>query len=173
MKRPAHAENTLQRLKDWRSICPDLTLRSTFIVGFPGETEAEFQELLDWMDEAQLDRVGCFTYSAVDGASANALPDAIPEAVKEERYQRFMEHAQKISRDKLAEKVGKTFKVIVDDIDAEAGIAMARGPGDAPEIDGNIFIESPGADQLVVGNFVHVSITEADDYDLYAQAIAE
>ncbi|NNM50633.1 MAG: 30S ribosomal protein S12 methylthiotransferase RimO [Pseudomonadales bacterium] len=173
MKRPAHAENTLLRLKAWREICPDLTLRSTFIVGFPGETEAEFQELLDWMDEAQLDRVGCFTYSAVDGAAANALPDAVPETVKQERYERFMEHAQNISRSKLAEKVGKTLQVVIDEIDVEAGVAIARGPGDAPEIDGNVFIESPGADKLTVGSFIHVSITEADDYDLYAQALAE
>ena len=170
MKRPAHSENTLERIKQWREICPDLVLRSTFVVGFPGETEEDFQILLDWLQEAKLDRVGCFKYSAVDGAAANELPDPVPEEVKEERWQRFMELQQSISADRLQLKIGKTMQVLVDEIDDEEGVAIARSAADAPEIDGNVFIEGEGAAALKVGEFVTVTITDADDYDLYQYA---
>lgn len=171
MKRPAHSENTLERIKQWREICPDLVLRSTFVVGFPGETEEDFQLLLDWLQEAKLDRVGCFKYSAVDGAAANELPDPVPEEVKEERWQRFMELQQGISADRLQLKIGKTIQVLVDEIDDEEGVAIARSAADAPEIDGNVFIEGEGAAALKVGEFVTVTITDADDYDLYAELV--
>ena len=171
MKRPAHSENTLERIKQWREICPDLVLRSTFVVGFPGETEEDFQLLLDWLQEAKLDRVGCFKYSAVDGAAANELPDPVPEEVKEERWQRFMELQQDISADRLQLKIGKTMQVLVDEIDDEEGVAIARSAADAPEIDGNVFIEGEGAAALKVGEFVTVTITDADDYDLYAELV--
>lgn len=171
MKRPAHSENTLERIKQWREICPDLVLRSTFVVGFPGETEEDFQILLDWLQEAKLDRVGCFKYSAVDGAAANELPDPVPEEVKEERWQRFMELQQSISADRLQLKIGKTMQVLVDEIDDEEGVAIARSAADAPEIDGNVFIEGEGAAALKVGEFVTVTITDADDYDLYAELV--
>ncbi len=171
MKRPAHSENTLERIKQWREICPDLVLRSTFVVGFPGETEEDFQILLDWLQEAKLDRVGCFKYSAVDGAAANELPDPVPEEVKEERWQRFMELQQSISADRLQLKIGKTMQVLVDEIDDEEGVAIARSAADAPEIDGNVLIEGEGAAALKVGEFVTVTITDADDYDLYAELV--
>ncbi len=167
MKRPAHAENTLNRIHEWRSICPDLTLRSTFIVGFPGETEAEFEELLAWIKEAQLDRVGCFKYSPVEGATANDLPDQIPEEVKEERWQRFMEVAQNISRDKLEAKIGSTIRVLVDEVDEEG--AIARSMADAPEIDGKVYIDST---DVTVGDWVDVVVDDADDYDLFASVAA-
>ncbi len=134
MRRPAHAENTLARIKGWREVCPDLVIRSTFIVGFPGETDAEFEELLEWLEEAQLDRVGCFKYSPVDGATSNALPDHVDPEVQEERYQRFMELAGEISAERLAARVGKRMRVLVDSV--ENGEAIARSEGDAPEIDG-------------------------------------
>jgi ribosomal protein S12 methylthiotransferase len=171
MKRPAHSENTLERIKQWREICPELVLRSTFVVGFPGETEEDFQILLDWLQEAKLDRVGCFKYSAVDGAAANELPDPVPEEVKEERWQRFMELQQGISADRLQLKIGKTMQVLVDEIDDEEGVAIARSAADAPEIDGNVFIEGEGAAALKVGEFVTVTIIDADDYDLYAELV--
>ncbi|TMV66752.1 30S ribosomal protein S12 methylthiotransferase RimO, partial [Thioclava sp. BHET1] len=139
MARPAAAAKTLDEIAAWRDICPDITLRSTFIVGYPGETEAEFQTLLDWMDEAQLDRVGCFKYENVAGARSNALPDHVPEEIKQERWERFMEKAQAISEAKLAAKVGQTIQVIVDEVDAEG--ATCRTKADAPEIDGNLFID--------------------------------
>lgn len=167
MKRPAHSENTLNRIRAWRDICPDLTLRSTFIVGFPGETEAEFQESLDWLREAQLDRVGCFQYSPVEGARANDLPDHVPDEVKEERWHRFMEVAAEISAARLQKKIGTEQLVLVDEIDHEEGVAIARSKADAPEIDGNVFIEGEGATSLRVGEFVKVQVTDADDYDLY------
>ncbi len=166
MKRPAHAENTLERIKSWRAICPDLVIRSTFIVGFPGETEDDFQVLLDWLKEARLDRVGCFKYSPVEGATANDLPDAVPEDVKEQRWQRFMEVAAEISREKLADKIGTRMKVLVDEIDDEG--AIARSMADAPEIDGKVFIDST---DVKVGEFVEVIIDDADDYDLYASLV--
>ncbi len=168
MKRPAHSENTLARIHKWRELCPELVIRSTFIVGFPGETEADFVMLLDWLKEAQLDRVGCFKYSAVDGAKANELPDPVPEEVKEERWQRFMEVQQEISAARLQRRVGKQLQVLVDEIDEEAGVAIARSAADAPEIDGNVFIEGEGAADLKAGEFVSVRIVEADEYDLYA-----
>jgi ribosomal protein S12 methylthiotransferase len=167
MARPAHAERTLDRIAEWRGLCPDITLRSTFIVGYPGETEAEFQHLLDWLDAAQLDRVGCFQYENVAGARSNALPDHVPAEVKQDRWDRFMEKAQAISEAKLAAKVGRTMEVIVDDIDAE-GIATCRTRADAPEIDGNLFIDA-GTEGLSVGEIVRVEVDEAGEYDLWGQ----
>ncbi|HEX5361068.1 MAG TPA: 30S ribosomal protein S12 methylthiotransferase RimO [Fluviicoccus sp.] len=169
MKRPAHSENTLERIREWRKICPSLVIRSTFIVGFPGETEEDFQMLLDWLQEAQLDRVGCFKYSPVDGAKANELPDPVPEAVKEDRWQRFMAVQQEISAARLQTRVGQRIQVLVDDIDTEAGVAIARSAADAPEIDGNVFIEGEGAAALKIGDFATVTVVEADEYDLYAE----
>jgi ribosomal protein S12 methylthiotransferase len=169
MKRPAHSENTLERIREWRKVCPSLVIRSTFIVGFPGETEEDFQMLLDWLQEAQLDRVGCFKYSPVDGAKANELPDPVPEAVKEERWQRFMAVQQEISAARLQTRVGQRIQVLVDDIDTEAGVAIARSAADAPEIDGNVFIEGEGAAALKIGDFATVTVVEADEYDLYAE----
>jgi len=165
MARPAAAAKTLDEIAAWRSDCPDITLRSTFIVGYPGETEDEFQTLLDWMDEAQLDRVGCFKYENVDGARSNDLPDHVAEEVKQDRWERFMEKAQAISEAKLAAKVGQTLQVIVDDID-EDGIASCRTWADAPEIDGNLFIDE-GTEGVSVGDIVTVEVDEAGEYDLW------
>ncbi len=167
MKRPAAAENNLERIKAWRRICPDLTIRSTFIVGFPGETEEDFQILLDFLEEAQLDRVGCFTYSPVDGAKANELADPVPEEVKLERQQRFMEVQAKISAQRLKAKVGTIQQVLVDEVTPEG--AVARSQADAPEIDGCVFID--GATHLKPGDFVKVKIEEADDYDMWGHLI--
>ncbi len=164
MKRPASSENTLARITDWRQICPELTLRSTFIVGFPGETEAEFAELLTFLKEAQLDRVGCFKYSPVKGAKANELADPVPEEVKEERYHRFMQVQAEISRNRLAQKISSKQIVLIDEINNEQ--IIARSKGDAPEIDGLVYL--PPNPQLKVGDFVNVTITDSDDYDLYA-----
>lgn len=163
MRRPANQDKTLERIQKWRTVCPDLTLRSTFIVGFPGETEADFEELLQWLTTAQIDRVGCFKYEAVEGAAANALPGAVSEAVKQERFDRLMAHQQAISARRLARKVGTTIDAIIDSIDDDG--AVARSKGDAPEIDGNVFI-APDR-RLKVGEIVRVEIEEADDYDLY------
>jgi ribosomal protein S12 methylthiotransferase len=165
MKRPAHAENTLARIKAWRDVCPDLVIRSTFIVGFPGETEAEFEELLSWLEEAQLDRVGCFKYSPVEGATSNALADHVAPDVQEERYQRFMELAGEISAERLQRRVGKPMRVLVDSV--ADGVAVARSEGDAPEIDGVVHIEAAG--KLKAGDWAEVVITSADDYDLHAK----
>lgn len=162
MKRPAAAEDTLRRIERWRSICPDITLRSTFIVGFPGETDAEFETLLQFLEAAQLDRVGCFTYSPVEGAAANALPDAVPEEVKEERHARFMEVQARISTARLQAKVGRTLAVIIDEVDAEG--AIGRSAADAPEIDGQVFVDAQG---LTVGDIVEVTVTGADEHDLF------
>jgi ribosomal protein S12 methylthiotransferase len=167
MKRPAAAENNLERIKAWRAICPELTIRSTFIVGFPGETEEDFQLLLDFLEEAQLDRVGCFTYSAVDGAKANKLADPVPEEVKLERQQRFMEVQARISAQRLQAKVGTIQKVLVDEVTPEG--AVARSQADAPEIDGSVFID--GATHLKPGDFVTVQIEEADDYDMWGHVV--
>jgi len=164
MKRPAATENTLERIQAWRSICPDITLRSTFIVGFPGETDADFEELLDFLEEAQLDRVGCFQYSAVDGAAANALADPVPEALKQERWERFMALQQEISAERLQQKVGREIDVLIDAIDE--GRAVGRSKADAPEIDGLVYIDDP--EGLEPGDIVSVTITAADEYDLYA-----
>lgn len=169
MKRPAHAENTLARIKKWREICPELTIRSTFIVGFPGETEAEFQELLDWLKEAQLDRVGCFPYSPVEGAIANDVAEPVPEEIKQERYERFMALAAEISSARLQQKIGREMDVIIDELDVEEGVAIARSKADAPEIDGNVFIEGRDLSTLKVGDIVRVKIVDADDYDLFAE----
>jgi ribosomal protein S12 methylthiotransferase len=169
MKRPAAAENTLERIAAWRRTVPDMTIRSTFIVGFPGETEAEFEELLDWLREAQLDRVGCFEYSPVQGAAANSLRQpAVPPVVKEERRARFMELAAEISAARLAQKVGRTMQVLIDRFDD--GIAVARSSGDAPEIDGTVRIR--GAKKLSVGDWAQVRITKAGAYDLEAQLLS-
>jgi ribosomal protein S12 methylthiotransferase len=165
MRRPAHAVDTLARIQAWRDVCPDLVIRSTFIVGFPGETEAEFQELLDWMDEAQLDRVGCFAYSPVEGATANALTNHVDPEVQEERRVRFMEHAAKISAKRLAAKVGRKMRVLVDGF--EGDVAIARSEADAPEIDGVVRIKR--AKNLKPGDWAEVEITSADAYDLHAR----
>lgn len=167
MKRPAAAENNLERIRAWRAICPDLTIRSTFIVGFPGETESEFEELLDFLSEAQMDRVGCFAYSPVKGAAANELPDAVPEEVKQERLARFMEHQAGISAERLQRRVGRIETVLIDEVVEEG--AVARSKSDAPEIDGQVFID--GATHLSVGDWVDVQIEEADEYDLWGKLI--
>ncbi len=164
MKRPASSENNLARINAWREICPDITIRSTFIVGFPGETDDDFEMLLDFMQEAQLDRVGCFAYSDVDGAAANALPNQVPEALKQERLSRFMALQEQISADKLQSKVGRIEMVLVDEVDGD--IAIGRTSGDAPEIDGVVYLED-GA-ELVPGDFVEVQITKSDGHDLWA-----
>ena len=168
MKRPAFEDRTLSRIKQWRQDCPDLTIRSTFIVGFPGETEDDFQYLLDWMSEAQLDRVGCFQYSPVEGAPANKLDGIVPDEVKQERWERFMEHQQAISTARLAAKVGREMDVLIDEID-EDGDAVGRSSADAPEIDGNVFITSPQA--LEPGQMVRVRITDSSEYDLFGETL--
>lgn len=165
MKRPASSENTLLRIAAWREVCPDITLRSTFIVGFPGETEEEFVELLDFLETAQLDRVGCFKYSPVEGARANELADPVPEEIKEERYHRFMQLQAEISRKKLESKIGSTQTVLIDEITTDQ--IIARSKSDAPEIDGLVYL--PPTQGLTVGSFAEVTITDSDDYDLYAE----
>ncbi|MEX0279736.1 MAG: 30S ribosomal protein S12 methylthiotransferase RimO [Arenibacterium sp.] len=170
MARPAAAARTLDEIAAWRAICPDLVLRSTFIVGYPGETESEFQTLLDWLDEAQLDRVGCFKYENVAGARSNALPDHVAEEVKQERWERFMARAQAISESKLAAKVSRQIEVIVDNVDDTA--ATCRTKGDAPEIDGNLFIDE-GFEELKPGDIVRVDVEEAGDYDLWGRLAQE
>jgi len=165
MRRPAHSENTLERIRAWRRECPDLVIRSTFIVGFPGETEREFEQLLDWLDAAQLDRVGCFKYSPVEGATANALAEHVPAEVQQERYRRFMERAAEISQARLAARVGRSMRVLVDSVDK--GTAIARSAADAPEIDGVVHIR--GAKSLRPGDWADVEITSSDAYDLHAR----
>lgn len=167
MKRPASSEKVLSRIQKWREQCPDLTLRSTFIVGFPGETEEEFQELLDFLDEAQLDRVGCFTYSPVEGAVANELGEAIAEEVKEERLARFMEKQIAISTERLKRNIGKTIQVLVDEVD-ESG-AIARSMADAPDIDGLVYIQD--AQDLQIGELVMVHVEQTDEHDMWATLI--
>lgn len=164
MKRPAAAENNLTRIKRWREICPDITLRSTFIVGFPGETEDDFQQLLEFIDEAQLDRVGCFTYSAVEGAPANQLPDPVAEEVKQERLERFMTAQAKISSAKLQAKIGKRIEVLIDEVDEEG--AIGRSHADAPEIDGMVYLN--GDTELQPGQRVMATVFAADEHDLWA-----
>ena len=170
MKRPAAAENTLARIKAWRAICPELVIRSTFIAGFPGETEAEFEYLLDFLKEAQIDRLGCFAYSPVEGASANALPDAVPEELREERRGRVMQLQETISKARLQAKVGRTLRVLIDEVNRTGGVG--RSAADAPEIDGVVYVKPPYEPhlKLKVGEFVDVKITAADAHDLWAQA---
>ena len=165
MKRPGKIDRTLERIKQWREICPDLTLRSTFIVGFPGETEEDFQMLLDFLKEAQLDRVGCFKFSPVEGAPATEMADQVPEDVKEERFHRFMQLQQEISAQRLKQKIGQTLDVIVDEID-DKGI-IGRTKADAPEVDGLVYIENLSGTPVKVGEFIKVTITHSDEYDLW------
>jgi ribosomal protein S12 methylthiotransferase len=169
MGRPAATERVLERLEGWRAQCPELVLRSTFIVGFPGETEAEFEELLDFIRAARLDRVGCFPYSPVEGAAANALPDPVPEPVKEERLARFMEVQAEISRAKLAARVGQRLTVLVDEVEGDE--LIARSYGEAPEIDGVVII--PGAWELDPGDFIEVEVTDSEDHDLWARPVED
>jgi len=172
MKRPGNQEKVLERIKAWRAICPELTIRSTFVVGFPGETEEDFQMLLDWLEEAELDRVGCFKYSPVDGAKANELPDHVPEDIQQQRWERFMETQQAISARRLERKVGQTLEVLIDEVDEEG--AIGRSYADAPEIDGNVFIndiESVEALGLKPGDMVEVTIEHADEYDLWGALV--
>ena len=168
MRRPAHAENTLDRIRAWRAECPELAIRSTFIVGFPGETEQEFAELLTWLDEAQLDRVGCFKYSPVEGATANTLGDHVAPEVQQERYERFMERAAAISAKRLAARVGQKVRVLVDSV--EKNTAVARSEAEAPEIDGVVHVR--GAKGVRAGEWADVEITSADAYDLHAKVVA-
>ena len=165
MKRPASAENNLERIRAWRAVCPDLTLRSTFITGFPGETEAEFEELLEFIEEARLDRVGCFAYSPVDGAAANALAAAVPIEVREERRRRLMDVQEDISAELLAEKIGREITVLVDEVDEEG--VIARSSADAPEIDGLVFVND--FFDAEPGDFLQVRVVDADEHDLYAE----
>ncbi len=169
MKRPAHQEKTLERIHRWRQQCPDLTLRSTFVVGFPGETDEDFETLLDWLREAQLDRVGCFKYEAVEGAKANDLPDAVPEEIKQIRWDALMAAQQQISTERLQAKVGQAIEIIVDSLDEEGLVGRSRG--DAPDIDGNVFVDAGDLEAkskvVKAGDLVRVSIEEADEYDLY------
>lgn len=165
MKRPGSIDRTLERIKQWREICPDLTLRSTFIVGFPGETEEDFQLLLDFLKEAQLDRVGCFKFSPVEGAPATEMADQVPEDVKEERFHRFMQLQQEISANRLKQKIGKTLDVLVDEIDEE-GI-VGRSKADAPEVDGLVYVDNLSGINVKVGDVIKVTITNSDEYDLW------
>ena len=169
MKRPGKIDNVLQRIKSWREICPDLAIRSTFIVGFPGETEEDFQMLLNFLSEAQLEKVGCFKYSPVAGAKANQIENHVPEEIKEERYHRFMQHQLSISSQKLAAKVGSIIEVVIDEIDRRK--IVARSKYDAPEIDGLVHIKNNGLHKLNAGDRVQVLVTSSDDYDLFAKII--
>jgi ribosomal protein S12 methylthiotransferase len=169
MKRPANNAKVLERIRSWRAICPDLAIRSSFVVGFPGETEADFQYLLDWLDEAQLDRVGAFRFEPVEGAAANALPDPVPEEVKEERYARIMAKTAAISAARLQAKIGRTLPVIIDEVDEEGG-ATARSQADAPEIDGHVLLRDSG--HLTQGDIVPVLIEDADEHDLYGAPVS-
>ena len=170
MKRPASGEKNIERIQEWRKICPDLTIRSTFIAGFPGETEAEFEYLLDFLKEAEIDRLGCFAYSPVEGATANDLPNAVPEELREERRGRVMLLQETISKKRLQAKVGKTIRVLIDEVNRNGGVA--RSSGDAPEIDGVVYVKAPYEPhkKLVVGEFVEVKVTGADAHDLWAEA---
>jgi len=170
MRRPANEARVLERIKGWRAVCPDIAIRSTFVVGFPGETEDDFKYLMDWLEEAQLDRVGAFRFEPVEGAPANALPDPVPEAVKEERYARLMALTARISADKLATKVGRTLDVIIDAVDATSGGATGRSTADAPEIDGEVHLRDAG--HLAVGDIVAVEIEDSDAHDLFGMPVA-
>lgn len=168
MRRPANEAKVLERIKKWRDICPEIVIRSTFIVGFPGETEEDFEYLLEWLEEAQLDRVGCFKYEAVEGAAANELPDPVPEDVKQDRWNRFMEVSQRISSEKLRRRIGLEMAVLIDEVDDEGG-AIGRTYADAPEIDGLVHLR--GAEGLSPGDMVMAHIDDSDDYDLYATVV--
>lgn len=174
MQRPASGERNLERIEAWRSACPELTIRSTFIAGFPGETEAEFNELLAFVEAAQVDRAGCFAYSPVQGAAANDLPDPLPQAEREARRAEFMKVQERVSKKRLARRVGKTVKVLIDTVNQDG--AVGRSSADAPEIDGSVFIEWPErrADQakLKVGEFVNVRVTGSDTHDLWGRLAA-
>ncbi|HEY5700607.1 MAG TPA: 30S ribosomal protein S12 methylthiotransferase RimO [Gammaproteobacteria bacterium] len=167
MRRPAAAENNLARIHAWREVCPELTVRSTFIVGFPGETETDFEMLLEFLDAARIDRAGCFKYSPVDGAAANELPNAVPDEVKDERFMRFMQTQERISAERLAEKVGRDIDVLVDAVEADH--AIARSSADAPDIDGLVYIDEPG--ELAPGSFVRVRVHDSDAHDLFARPV--
>ncbi|MGL4959548.1 MAG: 30S ribosomal protein S12 methylthiotransferase RimO, partial [Plesiomonas sp.] len=167
MKRPGSVERTLERIKRWREICPELTLRSTFIVGFPGETEEDFTLLLDFLREAQIDRAGCFKYSPVEGAPANELPEQVPEEIKEDRWNRFMQLQQEISAQRLQSKIGREIMVIVDEVDEEG--AVARSMADAPEIDGAVYLN--GLTDVKAGDILRVKVDHADEYDLWASQL--
>jgi ribosomal protein S12 methylthiotransferase len=165
MRRPANDARVLERIRGWREICPDIAIRSTFVVGFPGETEEDFQYLLDWLEEAQLDRVGAFRFEPVEGAAANALPDPVPEEVKQERFERIMALSARISTAKLAAKVGSTLDVLIDAVDADSGGATGRSKADAPEIDGEVHLRDAG--HLKPGDIVPAAIEDSDEHDLY------
>src|SRR5690606_29750049 len=169
MRRPAAQEKTLERIQRWREICPDLAIRSTFIVGFPGETEEDFELLLEWLKEARLNRVGCFKYEAVEGAAANDLPGAVPEEVKEQRWHRFMAAQQEISRDLLRQRKGRTIDGLIDEVDGEG--AIGRSPWDAPEIDGRVFLKDET--RVKPGDIVRAKVVEADEYDLWAELVCD
>jgi len=170
MRRPANEAKVLERIKGWRQIAPDIAIRSTFVVGFPGETEDDFEYLMDWLQEAQLDRVGAFRFEPVEGAAANGLPDPVPEAVKEERYARLMELTARISAEKLSAKVGRTLDIIIDAVDGDSGGATGRSKADAPEIDGEVHLRDAG--HLVQGDIVRVEIEDADEHDLFGVPVA-
>jgi len=167
MRRPAHQEKTAERIRRWRDMCPDLAIRSTFIVGFPGETEEDFAFLLQWLEEAKINRAGCFKYEAVAGAKANDLPGAVPEEVKEERWHRFMEAQRRVSATLLAQKVGRTIEVIIDEVDEDGAVGRSRW--DAPEIDGSVFLD--GDHGVKPGEIVQAQVTQADEYDLEAERL--
>jgi ribosomal protein S12 methylthiotransferase len=171
MKRPANGEKNIERIRAWRELCPDITIRSTFIAGFPGETEEEFEYLLDFLEEAQIDRLGCFAYSPVEGASANALPNPVPDEVREERRARVMQLQERISRERMQKKVGKTIRVLIDEVERN-GAGIGRSAADAPEIDGVVHVKAPYEPhlKLKVGEFVNVTVTAADAHDLWGKA---
>jgi ribosomal protein S12 methylthiotransferase len=169
MKRPGNQEKVLERIKAWREICPELVIRSTFIVGFPGETEEDFQILLDWLEQAQLDRVGCFKYSPVEGATANALPNHVAEDVQQQRWERFMETQQRISAQRLQQRIGQQLEVLIDEVDEQG--AIGRFYADAPEIDGKVYLD--GFTDTFAGDALLVEITGADEYDLWAEPVYE
>ncbi|MCB9994010.1 MAG: 30S ribosomal protein S12 methylthiotransferase RimO [Hyphomicrobiaceae bacterium] len=171
MRRPANQEKTLDRIRNWRKTCPDLAVRSTFIVGFPGETEDDFQMLLDWLEEAGIDRAGAFKFEPVAGAKANDLPGAVPDELKQDRYDRLMQKAQEVSARQLARKVGRTIDVLVDDVRPDEGTAIARSKWDAPEIDGQVIIDN--AEGIAPGDLVSVTVTDSDAHDLYATPAAQ
>jgi ribosomal protein S12 methylthiotransferase len=165
MRRPANDARVLERIKGWREVCPDIAIRSSFVVGFPGETQEDFQYLLDWLEAAQLDRVGAFRFEPVEGAAANALPDPVPEDVKQERFERIMALSARISAEKLAAKVGKSLEVLIDSVDKETGGASGRSQADAPEIDGEVHLRDAGG--LNPGDIVAARIEDSDEHDLY------